>query len=384
MNSIAMDDIKQISKLRNHNSLSFYIPTHRAGSETGQARIQLKNLLTEAEALLRERGMGPAAIQTYLKPVIELENNSRFWSFQSDGLAIFLSDSLFKSYRLPLHFDAQVHAGERFYLSPLFGFLNTHSRFYILALSKGDARLIECSQFGSRRVEVEDLPAGLDAFLGEEDKEKQLQFHTSAPSTGQSGRAAIFHGHGAASDTDDVKMVQYLRQLDKAVTSVLNGQNAALILACVKEHAAVYRYLSTHRNILDETLSGNPDRRKDEDLREEAWPIVAGLFKKERMKIVNFFRQVEGTGRTSRNIAEIISAARTGKVENLMLAGNVKLWGSVDAETSNIEVHPERRDDSIELVDEAAIYTIESGGSVYVTEDGDLPEDIEVAAVYRY
>ena len=48
--------------------VSLYLPTHRAGSETAQDPIRLKNLLTRAAAELEEVGARSTEIDAMLKP----------------------------------------------------------------------------------------------------------------------------------------------------------------------------------------------------------------------------------------------------------------------------------------------------------------------------
>jgi hypothetical protein len=57
------EDLKDIMEFRAFPSLSFYLPAHRAGTETRQSATRLKNLLKQAEDLLRERGLRPAQIR---------------------------------------------------------------------------------------------------------------------------------------------------------------------------------------------------------------------------------------------------------------------------------------------------------------------------------
>jgi hypothetical protein len=82
-------------------------------------------------------------------------------------------------------------------------------------------------------------------------------------------------------------------------------------------------------------------------------------------------------------VKEILPAARHGRVEALFLACDVDLWGRLDR-GEEVEVHqaPERGDE--ELLDEAALFSLRSGGAVFGMARGEVPGGGELAAIFRY
>ena len=75
-----------------------------------------------------------------------------FWQFQSQGLALFLTDGLFRSYRLPIAFDDLLVVSGRFHLKPLLSLLGDDIDYYLVALSQGKVRLFQGSRFGLGEV----------------------------------------------------------------------------------------------------------------------------------------------------------------------------------------------------------------------------------------
>ncbi|MFO7537977.1 MAG: hypothetical protein R6X32_07945, partial [Chloroflexota bacterium] len=126
--------------------LSLYMPTHQAGPERYEEnRIRFKNLLKKAETGLSEAnlpGMKARDVARLLEPVTGLLENGRFWAHQSQGLAIFLNFDNAYTYNLPLSFEEMVIVGQRFHIKPLLPLFAGNGRFFLLALSQNQVRLL--------------------------------------------------------------------------------------------------------------------------------------------------------------------------------------------------------------------------------------------------
>src|SRR5665648_323857 len=145
--------------------VSIYLPTHRSGVETRQDPIRFKNLLGEAEKNLHALGISPLDLKNILEPANRLELDSPFWQHQSDGLAIFLSATSFRSFRLPLNFEKQVVVEDNFYIKPLLPLFTGDGHFYILALSQNEVRLLSGTRYSVSEVEIGQVVGSLDEAI---------------------------------------------------------------------------------------------------------------------------------------------------------------------------------------------------------------------------
>ncbi|MDO8785970.1 MAG: hypothetical protein Q7J12_07100, partial [Syntrophales bacterium] len=118
--------------------------------EIQQNQIRLRNLLREAEEKLLAGGRRPAEVKTSLEPVQGILGNALFWRRQRDGLAIFLTPDIFRFYCLPIDFEELVVLADRFHIKPLLPILRGDERFYLLALSQNEVRLLEGSRHSVR------------------------------------------------------------------------------------------------------------------------------------------------------------------------------------------------------------------------------------------
>jgi hypothetical protein len=359
--------------------VSLFLPAHRAGAQTQQDPIRLKNLLREAEERLLAKGLRSPEAEELLGPARELLDDSVFWRHQSQGLAVFLSPGVFRYYRLPLNFEDLVVVADRYHLKPLLPLLTGDGQFYVLALSQNEVRLLRATRHSVSEVELEDVPKSLANTLRYDDQEKQLQFH-SGTTGGRGGRAAIFHGHEPDDPKDDI--LRYFRQIDRGVRELLKGSQAPLVLVGVDYLLPVYREVSRYPHTIDEGVTGNPEGLRPEELHERAWEVVRPRFSEAQQKAAARYSQLAGTGQTSEDIREIVAAAYYGRIETLFAASGIQVWGDFDPDTGQVDLHegPEGED----LLEFAAIQTVLHQGTVYVTNLENIPEDADAVSVFRY
>lgn len=395
MNTLTEGDLRKLVEQCKRMCISIYMPTERAGKEVKQNPIRLKNLLVEAEKRLVEEGVRVSEAQELLGSARVLLRDSLFWQYQSDGLVLFLSSDTLRHYRLPLNLEQLVVVSDRFHIKPLLPLLSGDGRFYILALSQGEIKLLQGTRYRVDEIELEDVPRSLAEVLKWDDPEKRLQFHTStqtpgadrAPSAIGGMRPAIFHGHGVAS-ADDPKdyILRYFHRVDEGISEVLRGQQASLVLAGVDYLHPIYRKANTYPHLVDDGIEGNPEELSAEELHRRAWPVVHPLFQADQKDAAAQYKQLASAGskRASSDLNQVISAAYHGRVETLFVTTDLQRWGIFDPNSNEIELHEETRAGNEDLLDLAAVHTLLNGGTVYAVEPEKVPGETALAALFRY
>lgn len=362
-------------------AISIFVPTHRAGQEIRQDPIRLKNLVKEAEDQLIKEGTRPAEARTLLDPVAGLVEDAAFWRHQDNGLALFRSPDIFRTYRLPFSVQAFVAVSDRFYIKPLLPLLMNDARFYVLALSQKAVRLLECTRDRAEPVELPDVPQGIGEALPE-GPEPQLQRH-SLPIGRQ--EHTFIHGHGVGTDDVDVVNVRrYFQRVEDSVHQRLKDERAPLILACVEYMAPIYKEVSRYRQILEPTVAGNPDGLQNEELQLKARPIADEHFQQARAKAVAEYHEGIAKGRASHRLDEVLTAACQGRIATLFAPLGVQRWGRFDFNRLALEQHDEEQPGDDELLDLATAQTLRHDGTVYGVKPEDVPGGQLLAAVYRY
>lgn len=383
MAMISRDELGTLFRSNEGPCVSIFMPTHRAGSETREGPIRLKNLTRQAEKLLTGGGLPSREAKALLEPMERLQEDTLFWSYQDDGLAVFSSPGLFRAYRIPATPDELVVVSRRFHVKPLLPLLTDDGRFYILALSQNEVRLLEATRRRVHEVELEGVPRSLGEALQYDDKERQLQYHTPAP-VGRGEQAALFQGHGVGIDDAKTDILRYFRQVDQGLKRLLKDEQAPLALAGVEYLLPIYREANTYKHLVDQGVGGNPEGLSSQELRDRAWTVVEPRFLKARQDAVARYRRLAGTARASDDLSSVVSAAYHGLIEELFVAVGVQKWGVFDATASRVYSHEEAQPGDEDLLDFAAVHTLLRGGTAYAVAPQEMPARTPLAAVFRY
>ncbi|MDY7034692.1 MAG: hypothetical protein SV375_00820 [Thermodesulfobacteriota bacterium] len=382
MDIFDMDDFKKlVTGKQNGPCVSIYMPSDRTNAEKN--RIRFKNLFGEAEKMMAAMGIGDVDMAEGLKPARRLLEDQTFWQHQSDGLALFLSDERFETYRLPVAFEEAAVVTDRFYIKPLVPFITSDARFFVLAVSQSFVRLFQCTRQEIQEVEPEEMPKGLAETLKYDDPEKQLQFHTGTGGTGGK-RPAVFHGQGVGADDAKDRILRYFREIDKWLCVAMRREGGPLILAGVDYLFPIYREANSYPHLLEQDILGNPDEMKEKELHDKAWDLMEPHIKKVQDDAVGRYQDLVGTGKTSKDLKEIVAAAVYGQVAVLFVARGIQQWGRFDPESDRVDIHQTQRPGDEDLLDLAALETLLKGGEVYVIKRQKVPEDAPAAALFRY
>jgi hypothetical protein len=387
MTLLSKDEIQRLTQTSQGPCVSIFMPTLRTG-DTQQNPIRFKNLLRSAEERLAGWGLGNGDFDSFLDPARRLIGDRSFWEYQEEGLALFRSSDVFKTYRLPLSLRELSVVENRFHLKPLFPLLSDEGHFYILALSLKSIRLILASRYEAKEVDLGEIPKSFEEAMGDLTR-RFSKLQPGAASARSVSRSPIFPGHGAREDDLKAEIVKYFQIVDDGLMhlAINLDRNAPFVLAGVEHLLPRYREASKLPNILDEGLTGNADGLSAEELREKAWEIVEPFFLADRRKAVDRFKELRGTGLAGTELEEILPAACDGRVDTLFTARGVRVWGSYDPEERALrfqEDQEQQMNGNEDLLDRAAVETFLRSGTIYAVEQQEVPEGRAVAAVYRY
>lgn len=378
MNVFTRNELKTLMGKTEGPCVSIFMPTLRGGVQSQQNPIRFKNMLREAEERLVASGLRPPEAKELLEPAQKLLQDGPFWR-QSNGIALFLSPKTYRYYRLPFDFEELLVVSDRFNVKPLLRLPATAERFYILALSQNRVRLFEGvnRKISEIDLEIEDIPKSLAEAMKYDDVESERQAHS-----GSQGKL-LFHGN-APGDDAKVNILRYFQQIDRGLKDVLRDKQAPLLLAGVGYLLSIYKEVNNYPYLLQEGIEGSPDRMEAEELYERAVAVLEPYSLKARQEAVDQYKQAAGTGLTSNGVKEIVPAAYYGRVDVLFVNNELHLWGAFDPDTNVVELKPKAEHGNGDLLDLAAVHTILNGGVVYAVKHEEMPENVLLAAVYRY
>jgi hypothetical protein len=373
-------DIEVLTEPRDGPCVSVLMPTHR-GIGAERDRIHLKNLLAEAKTGLRLRGFREPQARRLLAPAADHLEDPLFWERTSRGLALFLEPAWSRSYRLPIRLQSRAIVARRFRVRPLFPLLSDDGRFYVLALSQNEIRLLLGTRNDVHEVDLARMPGGLRDALRYDDPEKERLSHIVGR---QGARTLISHGRGIGGEVDKERITRYLRLVEAGLTDVLREERAPLVLAGPDYERAIFRAITRYPALVEEGIPGSPDRVRAETLHARAWPLVEPIFQRDRQEAAVRYRQLEGTGRTSADLAETVRAAHRGQVDVLFLWVDDERWGTFDPATGRVTTSEVRGPGDEDLLELAAAGTYLNGGTVYAVPSHGMPDGAASAAILRF
>jgi hypothetical protein len=382
MDTLSRDDLKTLMEETGQPCVSLFLPMERAGKETRQNAIRFKNALRDIDERLQSQ-WSIADTRALLQPLYDLADDSKFWQYQSDGLALFRSQSALYSYRLPLNLQELLVVSDRFHVKPVLAMFTGNVPFYILALSQNCVRLFQGTRYSVDEVTLpDDMPRSIDAMQGEQ-PESQLQVRT-VPTVSGGQQTPMYHGQGAGKDEHRTQLLRYFQEVDKGLRQVLQNQSVPMVLAGVEYLHPLYRERNSYPYLLEQGMTGNPDDLKPHELHAQAWEIVYPQFLHDKQQASERYHYLQETERASSDLRTVLPAAVYGRVEALFVAIGVQLWGSFDAAENRVEIHQEQQTGDSDLLDLAAAHTILKNGTVYALEREKIPGNGALAAVFRY
>ena len=289
-----------------------------------------------------------SALVDHLVPPTLLDDMPR----SARGLALFASLDRSVHVALPIEAGPSVDVGDRVDLLRLLPALVGDVDYFALTIDKKGAQLFRGSRFGFEPVPVPEMPGSIDEALWYVRREPGLT---------------------ATEDLrkDDVR--QYIHMIDKAITPVLNGSAAHLVVIGVEYEAAMFINHTHYRHTGDIAITGSPEAMSAQELHRRSWDFVQSRARAAG-EALERLHELAGTGKTATDPDEIVVAGRDGAVGELLLARSV-----TDAGETPPAIRAARP-----IVATAADEALLHRAIIHVVDDDALPVGTTVAAVLRY
>jgi hypothetical protein len=373
------NELEQLLKHDGGHCVSLFMPTYRtSGADRRQGPTQLGNLLDVAIERLIERGLRRPQADEMLAPARRLAGDAAYWqNGLADGLAFFASPQLCRDYKVPLSLDERLFVDKRFHIAPLLPLYSGDSRFYILAVSQNEVRLLEGNRHDVRELEPKGLPKNLldalekvadsDLRIGNlhEDRFDQL-------------------GHGTGQEHVNHRLERYFREIDVNLLNLLGDDQTPLVLAGVERNVALYRRVSAYKRIPEGFIDGNPELLSPKQLHAAALAIVEPFVRRQEALAREQIERLGGTGRVTTDPKQIVPAANYGRIDALFMRRGHELWGQFDAARNETYLHDRPADGDQELTTVAAEQTFLNGGAVFYCDGDKTPRPSPLTALLRY
>jgi hypothetical protein len=353
---------------RQAGSVSIYLPTTPLSGETDGTRVALKNLAKEAAHQLAETGQDKRDILEIEAQLEDLVEDDDFWRFQANSLAIFVTPTGIKTFRVPNALSPLVEVADRFHIKPLLRAVTFPHDAYVLAVGMGAVRLIEVfADMPPHAVPVPGLPKDMADALGR-------RSHGERTGAGTSGE----------SQSESALLTRYARSIDDALRPVLSGHERPLIIAAAEPLASVFRSVSSYAHTVTEVIPGSADHTPDHVLAQAARDILDKVYADDVATVRAVFEERKSQGRATVDIAQAARAATFGAVDTLLVDIEETVLGTVADADGAVTFSDKAGYDTYGVVDEIARRAMKSGARILSVRKADLPEGAHLAATLRY
>jgi hypothetical protein len=379
MNLPLRTELQELLKGNGGPCVSLFMPTYRTSSaDRRQGPRQLENLLEQAAQRLIERKLRRPDVEALLTGARALAKDVTYWqNGLADGLAVFISPKLFREYTVPLALDERLYVDDGFHIAPLLPLYSGDTRFYILAVSQNEVRLLEGNRHEVHPIEPRGLPKSLVDAL--------QKVATAAVRPGQLHDDRHDQlGHGTGLEHVNQRLERYFREIDTNLLNLIGGDQAPLVLAGVERNVSLYRQVTSYKRVPEGFIDGNPELMSAKQLHAQALAIVEPFLRKQEEIARHQLDKLGGSGRVSTDPQEIIPAAKQGRIDSLFLQQGHELWGSFDRSSNETQLHSQPADGDEELASLAAEQTFLNGGAVFFCDQAHSPRTAPMTALMRY
>jgi hypothetical protein len=351
------------AELANHKDnpcITIYLPTHQAGAEVNERvdQVAFKQSLAEVRDSMRSKGHDNASIEKLLEPGYELMADEKFWRSLTKGLAVFICNDRFRYMKLPFEPGKQTLVNSSFLVSPLIPLMTTKEYFYLLVISKKQAKLFRADSFGMEYVTVPNLPQDMEEGLGYD---------------------------GGTNYDQKAELAIYFETVDDIIwKEILHNEHVPLLLAGVEYLIPIYRSVSDYKHVYEDALTGSHERDDTMALYELAMQKMVPYFEQRTHKALELYGNQSATSLTTSIQDDIIPAAHYGQVSHLFVQKGAHIWGTFDEANNELHIHESEENGDDDLLDTAVAKTLLTGGDVYVLDKEMMPAESVVAAVLRY
>ncbi|REL38407.1 hypothetical protein DYD21_00175 [Rhodohalobacter sp. SW132] len=369
--------VDEILEQNGNPLITLSMPTHKKGEEVKQDPIRFKNLLTKVQERLDEMGMKQAEYDKLLKKAHNLLEQPRFWTHQDHGLVVYIAKNHFSYYKLPYDVEERAYVNTHFLITPILPMVSMDGVFNVLAVSRSNARLLQCTRNEVRDITPEGANTSVDDYL-EEAPEQELQFHTGAE-----GNDAMFFGHGAGDEDRRIVVEQYFRELEKNITDMLKQSNDPLVMVGLEDNIAFYKKINNYNRTVDNIIDANPDEMKDAELKSAGWKVIQEHFLKDMYRSLEQFSE-HNNEKVSNNIADVIESTVMGRSKTIFITRGEDRWGHYDEEKHEVHLTDEPSNGDVDLLNWLAAKGRETGSNVYMLPRDQMPLKATVAAEFRF
>lgn len=367
-------DIDLMLAEKDHPCVSILLATPRFTNPRTSNSLLISKAIHKAHLLLTNSAWPQEEIKR-LKSLLDSLTSKIDTIRLQQGLAIFLSPSIFKIYVLPFPTKEKVMLGRSFELQDVMYYTQFLEPYYLLALSKKKIRLLKGSGLELQEVDNADFP-----------KRYVEEYEYDRPSIGTSFGSTLKAFEKDKSTMQAIRLEDFFKDSDAALSKYLK-KDTRLFIAGVAEEVASFEHISHHTRQLTGVIKGNYDYDAVHPLAESAWNSTLQSVKTRHKEWLRKLEEGIGTRMAVAGIRNVWRAAGEGKGLVLLLEKDFHTTAYIDPKNTT-QLHlipPLGKHHTVPDAAADVLKTVkEKGGQVIITDNGVLRNFKHVALLLRY
>lgn len=362
MNEQALRELQQV---RESPALSILLPTYyKSSDDLQQNPVRFKKLMRQAIDRLLEKH-SKSELKSLLKNLDDVTESIDF-DHPQKGLAVFVSNSVAKSFPLSFTVDEQVVIEENFATRHLVHARNRSKRYYLLLLTLDICRLYECQRDQLHEIHFNGFPY------------KNQQDDVNTEWTGDFG---VDRGR-----YDTRQGREFLHQVDESVDAIIGDNELPLVIAGVQRNLASFDKISKNRDRVIATVEGSYEKTPIPELAQIVWGAARKGFDRKRKEVLDQLDNAVGAKQFASGIDGVWRMAQEGRVATLLVEEGYHFPASVSDDGLSIKGVPENHTHNTvaDAVDEVIETVLQRSGQVVFQEQGALDEHKQIAAITRF
>lgn len=352
--------LKKLKDITSECCVTISLNTHRTKPDCLQDEIVLKGLVKEVEErLLKEydKRYATAIMERLHELVAEIDHN-----YNLEGLVIFVNENLAEFTRLPISVENRTVIDKTFATRDLVRSLHLDAGYYVLVLSRDEARIIEAHNDKVVRELGSPFPI----------------LNTTLYST--SG-IALSNAQRQTNLTQE-----FFNRIDKIVNEVVNNNPLPVVIATETSNFSEYQQIADNKDIIIGHINKNRVNDKAHHIIPDAWDFVKDLLKERNQKRLTELEDAVGSGKFLSDMNDIWRAVLDGKGRTLYVEKGFYQPALVNE--SGIELLPESRTQDAgvvdDIIDEMIEHNLRFGGDTVFLNQEDLKDFQGLGLVVRY
>lgn len=352
--------LKKLKDISSKCCVTISLETHRTKPDNQKDEVVLKNLVKEAEERLYEE-----FDKRFVWPIMEKLNGlveEIDHNYNLEGLVLFVNEDIADFTRLPIKVENRTVVDNTFATRDLVRALHLESSYYVLVLSRDEARMIEAH---NDQV-VQELGAPFPIM-------NETLFVTSKAEASVSQR--------------ETSLVQeFFNRVDKMVNEVVNNNPLPVIIATETSNFSEYQQVADRKERILGHINKNRNNEKAHHIVPDAWKVVKGILKERNEARRKELSEAVSSGKFLSDMNDIWQAILAGRGQTLYIEKGFYQPAELNGDglvllDANEAHQPGVIDD---IIDEMIEHNLRKGGDNVFLDKEDLKDFNGLGLITRY